>query len=271
MTDTLLPLNDVTSRLRIVGQSYAGMRTIPVDRIVGSVDRAVDFDRMFRPRRRADSKQRMNSLRKAFADRPMPPISVYEASDLYFVSDGHHRVALAREEGAQFIDAEVTALRLSNQITPDVDLLTLIHTEQHRQFMERTALETSRPEAVIEFSRPIGYWELKDLIEAHGYEMSANRGEFVGLTEAAADWYDDCWLGAQTAIDGTGLRKRFWFKTPADLYLWVHYKLRELRTIEKDADWDDAARARDAEKVSREHMEMARQERRKPLPPVSQA
>ncbi len=67
------------------------------------------------------------------------------------------------------------------------------------------------------------------------------------------------------------LRKRYWFKTPADLYLWVHYKLRELRTIERHADWDDAAKARDAEKVSREHKQMARQERRKPLPPSGQA
>jgi hypothetical protein len=271
VTDTLLPLNAVTDRLKIVGQSYAGMQTIPIDRIVGSVDRAVDFDRLFRPRRRGDLKQRMDSLRQAFADRPMPPIAVYEASDLYFVSDGHHRVAVAREDGAVFIDAEVTALRLTNQITPDVDLLTLIHTEQHRQFMEHTGLDASRPEAQIEFSRPIGYWEMKDLIEAHGYEMSGTRGEFVPLPEAAADWYDDCWLGAQTAIDATTLRKRFWFKTPADLYLWVHYKLRELRTIDRAADWDDAARARASERLSREHKQMARRERRRPLPRVGQA
>jgi hypothetical protein len=266
VTNSLLPLNAVTDRLQIVGQSYAGMRTIPINSIVGSVDRAVDFDRLFRPRRRGDLKQRMNSLREAFADKPMPPISVYEASGLYFVSDGHHRVALARAEGAEFIDAEVTALRLTNQITPDVDLLTLVHTEQHRQFMDRTELDKTRPSTQIEFSRPIGYWELKDLIEAHGYDMSGQRGEFVPLVEAAADWSDDCWTGAQSAIDATQLRRRYWFKTPADLYLWVHYKLRELRTIERHADWEDAARARDAEKVSREHEQVARRERRKPLP-----
>jgi hypothetical protein len=266
MPDTLLPLNTVTDRLRILGQSYAGLHTIPIGRIVGSVDRAVDFDRLFRPKRRGDVKQRMKSLRDAFADKPLPPISVYEASGLYFVSDGHHRVALARADGAEFIDAEVTALRLSNQITPDVDLLTLVHTQQHRQFMDLTHLDASRPEAEIEFSRPVGYWELTDFIEAHGYEMSGQRGEFVPMPAAAADWYDDCWLGAQRAIDNTGLRKRFWFKTQADLYLWVHQKLRELRTIDRSAAWQAAADARDAERVSREHEQVARRERRKPLP-----
>ena len=47
MPDKLLALGDVTSHLRILGQTYVGLREIPIDRIVGSVDRAVDFDRMF--------------------------------------------------------------------------------------------------------------------------------------------------------------------------------------------------------------------------------
>jgi hypothetical protein len=266
--DALLPLGEVTGRLRLVGQNYVGMRTIPIDHIVGSVDRAVDFDRVFRPRNRRDLRQRLNSLREAFADRPLPPISVYEASDLYFVNDGHHRVALAREDGAEFIDAEVTALRLSHALHPGVDLLELVHTEQNRQFMEQTGLTVHHPEAKIEFSRPIGYWELKDQIEAHAYEISAKRGEFVAMPEATADWYDNCWVGAQAAIDATGLRQRYSFKTPGDLYLWVQSKLRELRTIDRKADWTAAAACRASEPVTKAHIESVRRERRSPLPPA---
>jgi hypothetical protein len=39
------------------------------------------------------------------------------------------------------------------------------------------------------------------------------------MPEATADWYDNCWVGAQAAIDATGLRQRYSFKTPGDLYL----------------------------------------------------
>jgi hypothetical protein len=268
-TDTLLPLAEVTGRLRVLGQSYVGMRTIPIKDIVGSVDRAVDFDRLFRPRARGDLRKRLQSLRLAFADKPMPPISVYEASGLYFVNDGHHRVALARADGAEFIDAEVTALRLSHDLHAGVDLLELVHTELNRQFMEQTALATHQPEAQIEFSRPSGYWELKDLIEARGYEISAKRGEFVPMPEASADWYDTCWLAAQDAIDATGLRQRYSFKIPGDLYLWVHYKLRELRAIDRSADWTEAAACHARERVSRAHRAAARRERRTPLPPAA--
>jgi hypothetical protein len=264
--DKLLALGDVTSHLRILGQTYVGLREVPIERIVGSVDRAVDFDRVFRPRARGDLKQRMKALRAAFGDGPMPPISVYEASGLYFVSDGHHRVALARQIGAEFMDADVTALRLSHEITPDVDVMTLIHTELNRQFMEQTQLAASHPEATIEFSRPMGYWELNDVIEARGFEVSAQRGELLSMPEATADWYDTCWVAAQKAIDATDLRKRYSFKTPGDLYLWVHYKLREMRTIDRSAGWIDAARCRASEPVSRQHLELARRERRAILP-----
>lgn len=266
VADSLLPLGEVTGRLRLLGQRYVGVRTIPIERIVGSVDRAIDFDRVFRPRNRGDLKKRLNSLRQAFGDRPMPPISVYEASGLYFVSDGHHRVALARQEGGQFIDADVTQLRLSHELHPGVDLLELVHTEQNRQFMDQTGLALQHPEAQIEFSRPSGYWELKDLIEARGYEISLRRGEFIPMPDATSDWYETCWIAAQQAIDSTGLRTRYSFKTPGDLYLWVHYKLRELRTIDPSADWMEAAASRASEPVSREHIKVARRERRKPLP-----
>jgi len=76
-SESLLPLREVTSRLRILGEHYLGMREIPVDRIVGSVDRSVDFDQFFRPRRRG-LRRRLDDLREAFGDRPVPPISVYE-------------------------------------------------------------------------------------------------------------------------------------------------------------------------------------------------
>ena len=265
-SDTLLPLAEVTDRLRVLGQSYVGIRTIAISDIVGSVDRAVDFDRMFKPRNRGDMRHRLREMRAAFADKPMPPISVYEATGLYFVSDGHHRVALARAQGGEFIDADVTALRLSHELHAGVDLLELVHTEQNRRFMDETGLAVHHPEAEIEFSRPIGYLELRDVIQARAYEISAQRGEFVPMPEATADWYDTCWVAAQQAIDATGLRQRYSFKTPGDLYLWVHYKLRELRTIDKSADWAEAAACRAGEPVSRAHLELARRERRHPLP-----
>lgn len=264
-SDSLLPLREVTDRLSVVGQHYVGMRTIPIERIVGSVDRSVDFDRFFHLRQR-ELRQRLAELRRVFADRPMPPISVYEASDLYFVSDGHHRVALARQDGGQFIDAEVTALELSHELHPQVDLLELIHTEQHRQFKERSGLLKVHPEAHITFSRPMGYGRLLEIIEAHAYQLSMARGTIVPMPDATADWYETSWLPAMEAITSSGVAAKFSFKTDADRYLWVHDKLRELRASDHSAGWTEAAAARAKEPVARRHIEETVRQRRTPLP-----
>jgi hypothetical protein len=75
--ESLLPLAEVTDRLQIRGQHYAGIKTIPVGRIIGTVDRTVDFDRLFRPRR-MPLRRRLQALREAFPDGMVPAIAVYE-------------------------------------------------------------------------------------------------------------------------------------------------------------------------------------------------
>ncbi|HTP22857.1 MAG TPA: hypothetical protein VMJ65_24840, partial [Solirubrobacteraceae bacterium] len=73
----LLPFDETRRRLRVMGQTYVGLKEIPIDRIVGSVNRELDFDRNFKPRRGL-SRSRLASLRQAFSDGVMPPISVFE-------------------------------------------------------------------------------------------------------------------------------------------------------------------------------------------------
>jgi hypothetical protein len=264
-TDSLLPLRDVTSHLRVLGEHYVGVREIPVDRIVGSVNRSVDFDRFFRTGKR-HLRQRLEALREAFGDRPMPPITVYEAGGLYFVNDGHHRVALARQDGGAYIDAEVTRIQTSHQLHPGVDILELVHTEQHRRLNERTHLDEVAPEALIEFSRPTYYGELLALIQAHAYELSEASGQFVSLPEAARDWYKTSWLPAIAAIEATGLKRAYDFKTHGDLYLWTSQKLRELRTTNPGATWTDAGAILARHPVDRTHRRQTLASRRKPLP-----
>src|SRR4029079_5664192 len=96
-------------RLGLKGQSYAGIRAIQIERIIGTVDRYHDFDRELRLRR-AYIGQRLARLRRAFPDGAFPPISVFEVGGSYFVSDGHKRVAAARQMGIDSIDAEVIRL-----------------------------------------------------------------------------------------------------------------------------------------------------------------
>jgi hypothetical protein len=263
--ETLLALNEVTARLRILGQHYVGVMPIPVAHIIGSVDRSVDFDRLFRPRR-TPLRDRVRALRRVFPDGVIPPIAAYEVGGMYFVVDGHHRVALAHQLEMEYVDAEVTAIRTSHALTPEVDVRQLIHTEQHRIFKERSRLLVRHPEAKIEFSRPTGYGQLLDLVQAHAYEMSLQAGELLLLEDATADWYETEYIPALAAVREAELPDAYRHKTEGDIFLWVQGKRRELRTTNGDATWAEAALAARREGVPRAEQRALMRERRLPLP-----
>lgn len=93
------------------GRRRSGLRAVPLDSIVGTVEtaKARRFDGSFRPP--PSSRRRWEGLWLA-ARRGcnLPPISVYRLGDHHYVEDGHHRVSVARALGMAAIDAEVTEL-----------------------------------------------------------------------------------------------------------------------------------------------------------------
>jgi hypothetical protein len=220
-TQELLPLPEVTRRLRQFEQHYVGIQPIPIRRIVGTVDRSRDFDREFLPRS-PEIEDRWKRVERAFPDGTFPPIVVYEVDGSYFLQDGHHRVAIAKQRGAEFIDAEITSLRTRSPLPPEADIGLLIHIEQQRLFRDESGLQEARPEASITLTRPYGYLELLELVRVHGYHLMKERGELVSDAEIAGDWYDRVYLPVMDAAREASLDKLFPC-TDGDLFLWLHH------------------------------------------------
>jgi hypothetical protein len=211
----------------------------------------------------------MTGLRAAFPDGPMPAISVFEVGGAYFVEDGHHRVALARERRAEFIDAEVTRLSTNYEVGPDVDIRQLVHTEQQRLLMEECGLDRARPHAVIQFTLLDGYTQLRDIVKAHGYDLARRRGELPRVAEVGADFYDAVYVPGVEAARRVGLPELYasWRSTDADLFLWLYQLRRDLRAHDPSVDFDTVAQqARHinlGRRRKREHLRGAS----RPLPP----
>src|SRR3712207_1295747 len=110
--DEMLPFDEVIAALGTRAQRDLGVQTIPLDAIVGTVDRTRgEFDRAFRP----VSKRLRGRWQGVAAARRrgdvLPPIEVYKVGDMYFVEDGHHRVSVARAMGDDTIEARVRDVR----------------------------------------------------------------------------------------------------------------------------------------------------------------
>ena len=221
----LVDFEDLRERLHLYQQAYLGIRPIRVDKIVGSVSRAEDFDRDFLPRT-DHIRKRWMQLERAFPDSNFPPIQVYKVRDLYFVSDGHHRVGIARQRGVDFLDAEITEVSTSYDIGPDLDFRRIIHLEQERIFMEESGLGRALPEVHIEFTRPQGYLELLDLIKVHGYQLMMEQERLMSPEMIATDWYDRVYVPALDAIQEKRTREVI-HCTDGDVFLWVNQRRRE--------------------------------------------
>jgi hypothetical protein len=82
-------------------------QVICLDAIVGTVEPSPHFDARFRP---ASEHLRARWERVALAHRrgvALPPITVVEAPEGYYVIDGRHRVSVARATGRREIEAWV--------------------------------------------------------------------------------------------------------------------------------------------------------------------
>ena len=101
----LLSYDEVRRRLHAVETPTQKLEDVPLDAIVGSVGRTQDFTREFLPRSDAD-KARWVGVRVAMTGLSgTPPVDLYRIGDAYFVRDGNHRVSVARQLGAKFIQA----------------------------------------------------------------------------------------------------------------------------------------------------------------------
>jgi hypothetical protein len=223
----LLSLTEATRRLRPFGRRYVGVRAIPVKDVVGTDSRKGDFDRDFLPRR-PDIGARWRRVEEAYPDGDFPPIVVYKLGDVYFVLDGHHRLAIARERGMESIDAEVTELHARWRLSPDADVVQLIHAEQERIFMESSGLDRARPDLSITFTRPVGYVELLETIQLHGYHAMLAAGKAIDPAEISVDWLEQVYEPTVAAIRREGLEGDCPAATEADLFLYVWYRRREL-------------------------------------------
>jgi len=226
----LLSWDEVRGKLGVRGQVYRGVRAVPVDKIIGSVGRYRDFDRVFLPtqNRTAD---RWRSIACAYYDEvSLPPVKLYKIGDAYFVLDGNHRVSVAREQGIEFVDAEVIEARARVPVTADLDADVLEIKGEYVRFLERTRLDELRSGQRLEFTIGGGYERLLEHIAVHRYFLGLEQQCFVPEDEAVGDWYDHVYLPLVRIIGEKDILTDFPGRTEADLYLWImdhqHY-LRE--------------------------------------------
>jgi hypothetical protein len=230
--NVILPFEEVVAALGRRGERRLGLQTIELDSIVGTVDRAREFDRRFRP---TSTRVRTRWERIATAQRrgqAMPPIDVYRIGDLHFVKDGHHRVSVARALGFKDIDAYVTEVLTELGADHTIRLRDLPLKSHMRLFFERIPLPPEA-RAEIKLSDEWRYAALAEAVEAWGFRAIQGSGEALTRAEVAESWYRDEYRPVVEMLREAGLVRR---GTETEAYMRVA-ALRYL--ILRTHVWDD--------------------------------
>jgi len=206
----LRSFEEVRRRERARQSVDRGVQMVDLDRIVGTVGRYNDFDARFRPRRSGDNPRLQGIMDAMRAGREMPPVSLYQIKDEYFVLDGHHRVLAARELGREAIAACIV------ELLPSADTLENRLYLERSEFRDRTGLT-----APIILTEPEQYVYLEQQIRNHQAWLSARLGREVDLREAAADWHAAIYRPLVRLIEKADLVRGFPGRTVDDLYLYI--------------------------------------------------
>ena len=204
----LLPFDEVVTALGLRGKRRVGERLVGIDQIVGSVDRTRDFDRSFRPTSSVARARFERIATMARRGEDLPPVDLYRIGRgkdaLYFVLDGHHRIAVASALGRGAINARVTEILTQLPVGPGLLASDLVTKTHERLFTERVPLPEEVRDAVL-LRDPADYARLAEGVEAWGFRVMQQTGEPLDRQAVAARWWTDEYEPAIQLLRKAGL------------------------------------------------------------------
>jgi ParB/Sulfiredoxin domain/Lrp/AsnC ligand binding domain len=194
-----------------------GTRTVPLAQIVGSVGRYQDFDSQFRPMHHMASERYQNIKQALRQGHSLPPVKLYQIKDKYYVLDGNHRIAAAKE--LKHDDILATIL----EFIPSRETLENLLYAQRSRFSEMTGLAYA-----IALTEVGQYDHLLEQIAQHKEHLEKTLGGPKTLAEAASDWYETIYRPLVAIIRKGNLLRLFPQRTLDDLYAYISYHQWEL-------------------------------------------
>lgn len=186
-----------------------GRKSVLLARIVGSVGRYQDFDEQFHFKKHVP-KERFEKIKQMMrAGQKIPPVKLYQIKDDFYVVDGNHRIAAAKELGHDEILAEIV------EFIPSKLSLENIRYREKLAFQEETGLT-----APIEITEMGQYSTLLTQIETH-QQYLIKTGQSVDFQQAAKDWHQTIYLPLISVIQKSDLLSAFPNRTMADLYIYI--------------------------------------------------
>jgi len=245
-SEDLMPFEEAKRILKPDAETYAGITTVALEKIVGSEGRYRDFNRHFLPKKEHLRARWTSVDRTRYQDIILPPVRLYEMGGVYFVRDGNHRVSVARSMGQVEIDAEVTSLQSRIPLGTNMDIQDLkraVIAMEKSDFLAETRYLSVIGEEDLEFSEPGRYDTIREHIAVHKYYLNERETAELEYASALWSWHENVYEPIVLAIREERLLSLFPERTESDLYLYLVRHWDDLKhSRRKEIGIGDAAR-----------------------------
>ena len=184
-----------------------GIKEVPLDKIVGSVEKCADFDKNFVPKNNVVKQRWINIYIGYTSDSMLPTVILYKIKDNYYVYDGNHRVSVAKFLNFATIEAQV------EEFLPTKDTKDKVIYRENMIFEKETGLSD------IFLSEPIKYKYLKEEIESYKNLLDKRKNENLDLKETAKNWYMNVFLPIKMILSENEIIKNY-EGNPDDVFLF---------------------------------------------------
>ena len=206
-----------------------GIQAIPIDKIIGSLGRYLDFSETLLPKR-TDGSSRYEYIKSLMEKGVnLEPIQVYQMLDNYFIIDGHHRVAVAKNEfKAKYIDADVTEIKFDFELSKDKNYT--FDSESTKKFLIKLEENAFQKATMLNnkiLIHPLKVTELKSYAilnqEILDFKENYHNGELVkkSIMFVSYKWYAERFLPAVELMEEEKILSKFANRTYTDLYVWI--------------------------------------------------
>jgi DNA-binding Lrp family transcriptional regulator len=142
--------------------------------------------------------------------RYLGPVKLYQIKNEFYVLDGNHRIAAAKELGQDEILAHIV------ELVPTDDSLPSLLFRERAEFGDRTRLPVE-----INVTEVSQYAHLLDQISEHRKFLEQDSEKGISFEDAARDWHKTIYRPLCNIIKNGGLVDSFPERTIADLYAYI--------------------------------------------------
>ena len=216
----LLPFDDVKEKLELWYVKALGLKSVPLDSIVGSQGRYRNFTRHFLPLDE-NLRNRWKLIETAVVSgKDLPPVELYKVCNAYFVKDGHHRVSVAKAKNKVSIEANVFEYNCDLSLDDKTDIEQIAILETYHRFLKETGLKKAR-NPQLHLTVLGGYPILMEHIQRHRFYLTKKEKRDISIEEAAISWFDNIYSPMKDLIQKNGILSRFPHRTETDFYIWI--------------------------------------------------